>query len=446
MRFGSNPSTSANPSTSGVPLMCRRAVRLELVNSFFFAIVLAAIEPGVVSVYVKQSFGEQVSASALAFAVAFVGSSGEFANILSFIWTPLNQAKPKVPFINRLQAGVLACVLLMAAIPVSGAGLVCLLVCMLAARVLWSGIITVRPTVWRANYPRDVRAGLVGRFGLIEVLVIAAVSLSIGLVLDVRPGLYSPVLIATAVLGVGAIASLSRLRVRREHRVLREESKRTTMKPWQWPASLYAVLRKDKFYARFMLCMFVLGFGNLMLPPITVIIAKDQFGLTYLPSILLITVGPRLVQAASIPMWARLLNRTHVVRFRSIHSWTFVVAGVAFTAGAASGSLALLAMGTTLMGLGFGGGALAWNLGHTDFAPVSETSHYMATHLTLNGIRGIVAPFLSVAIFQALTKWQLPAGAIVYGTALAISAAGAFGFVALNRAMGELAAKVSRHS
>jgi hypothetical protein len=242
------------------------------------------------------------------------------------------------------------------------------------------------------------------------------------------------------------VVSLSRLRVRREHRVIREESSRTIMKPWQGLSSVWSVLRKDKFYAKFMGCLFVLGFGNLMLPPLTVLLLKDQFGLSYLPSILIITVVPRLVQAATIPLWAKLLNRSHVVRFRSIHSWTFIVAGVLFTAGAATDSLALIVAATTLMGFGFGGGNLAWNLGHTDFAPVSETSHYMATHLTLNGIRGIIAPFASVALFQALDAAELPAGVIVYAFALAISTAGASGFVALNREMGELVSKVSRGS
>lgn len=426
--------------------MCRRSARLEFVNSLFFAVALAAIEPGVVSVYVKQSFDAEVAAGLLAFAVAFVGSSGEFANILSFVWTPLNQGRPKIPFVNMLQVGVLVCVCGLALLPVSAAGLVALMAVMLAARVCWSGIITVRPTIWRANYPREIRAGIVGRFGLAEVLTIAVVSLSIGVVLDHAPKLFAPVMIGTAVVAIGAVVSLSRLRVRREHRVIREESSRTIMKPWHGLSSVWSVLRRDRFYAKFMGCLFVLGFGNLMLPPLTVLLLKDQFGLSYLPSILIITVVPRLVQAATIPLWAKLLNRSHVVRFRSIHSWTFIVAGVLFTVGAATHSLALIVAGTTLMGFGFGGGNLAWNLGHTDFAPVSETSHYMATHLTLNGIRGIIAPFASVAMFQALDAAELPAGVIVYAFALAISTAGASGFVALNREMGELVSKVSRSS
>ncbi|MFN9993602.1 MAG: MFS transporter [Phycisphaerales bacterium] len=426
-RFLSNPD---------VPYLSRPAAGQELLNSIFFAITLAAIEPGVVSVYVKQSFDDVATPALLAFAVAFVGASSELANLLSFIWTPLNQGKPKVRFVNALQAGVIAGVLAIALLPVSVAGLWVLMAVMLCARVCWSGIITVRPTIWRANYPRHVRAGVVGRFGLMEVTFIAIFSLALGAVLDHAPQLHTPLVLLTAVSGVGAIYSLMRLRVRNERQVLIEESSRSIMKPWHGPACVLRTLRKDPDYARFMWCLFLLGFGNLMIPSISVLILKDEFQLSYLPSILAMTVIPRVVQACAIPLWAKFLDRAHVVRFRSIHSWTFVIAGIAFVIGAHWHSVTTIFIATALMGLGFGGGALAWNLGHTDFAPVSETSEYMAAHLTLNGLRGIIAPFVSVGLFELLRNHGYDAGTIVYALALLFSVLGAWGFVDLRRRMG----------
>lgn len=423
-------------SNSDVPYLSRPAAGRELVNSIFFAITLAAIEPGVVSVYVKQSFDGMATPALLAFAVAFVGASSELANLLSFVWTPLNQGKPKVRFVNALQAGVIVGVLAMALLPVSVVGLWVLMGVMLCARVCWSGIITVRPTIWRANYPRNIRAGVVGRFGLMEVIFIAIFSLAIGAVLDHAPRWHTPLVILAALAGVGAIVSLMRLRVRDERKVLAEEASRAIMKPWHGPACVWRTLRGDPDYARFMWCLFLLGFGNLMIPSISVLILKDEFGLSYLPSIVAMTIIPRIVQACAIPMWAKLLNRAHVVRFRSIHSWTFVVAGAAFVLGAQLHSAEAIFIATALMGLGFGGGALAWNLGHTDFAPVSETSEYMAAHLTLNGLRGIIAPFVSVGLFELLRNHGFDAATIVYSIALLFSVLGAWGFVDLRRRMG----------
>ena len=37
-------------------------------------------------------------------------------------------------------------------------------------------------------------------------------------------------------------------------------------------------------------------------------------------------------------------------------------------------------------------GSLGWNLGHNDFAPRGEETRYMALHVTLTGMRGLVAP------------------------------------------------------
>jgi hypothetical protein len=113
----------------------------------------------------------------------------------------------------------------------------------------------------------------------------------------------------------------------------------------------------------------------------------------------------------------------------------FVVAGVFFMVGAWMQVVTLIFIGSALMGLGFGGGALAWNLGHTDFAPVSETSNYMATHLTLNGLRGLLAPFVSVSLYQWMNSAGLEGGAITYGAALILSVVGGAGFVHLRLQM-----------
>lgn len=418
--------------------MSRRSARIEFWNTICFAVVLAAIDPGVVAVLVKHEWTGVVEPWMLNLTVAFVGATGELSNIFSFIWSPINHARPKVPFVNVLQTCVIASILCMAWIPSTPAGLVVFALLVLFARICWSGIITVRPTIWRANYSRAIRAKVVGRFGMSEVVISAAGGLLMGWALDMHPDWLAYLVTATCIPGAAAVFIFSRLRVRREASVLREERARPVMKPWHGPLRVWQVLRTDPLYARFMLWMFILGFGNLMLPPLTVLMLKEQFALSSWRTILVIVVVPKLIQAVSIPLWARFLDRAHVVRFRSIHSWVFVLACGFYMLGAWLHVAPLIFIGSALMGLGYGGGALAWNLGHTDFAPVSETSNYMATHLTLNGLRGLLAPFASVTLYQWLTSAELEAGTITYFVALILSIIGGAGFVHLRIQMQKL--------
>jgi len=77
-----------------------------------------------------------------------------------------------------------------------------------------------------------------------------------------------------------------------------------------------------------MACQFVFGVGNLMLTAPLVIILSDQFDLGYLGEILIVSTIPILMIPISTLFWAKLLDKMHVLSFRSIHSWFFVVSSL----------------------------------------------------------------------------------------------------------------------
>lgn len=424
--------------------MQRRSFALELTSTAFFAVALGCIEAGTVAVYTKQTFDGTVPVGVLNLVVAFVGASAELANIVSFIWGPLSHGKPKVPVVNMLQLAVIALAASIAFLPETPIGLVLLAGVVFLARAGWSGIVTVRPTIWRANYPRHARAGIVGKLSVMQVIVVSIVGISLGFSLDHSLDAFRLVVTIGCVIALFSVATFGRLRVRRQAGLLKAEREDRPLAPWQAPLVVLRVLRKDRLYAEFMLWMFVLGFGNLMLMPITVIVLQERFGVGYLWGILATSVVPAVVQIFAIPLWALLLDRSHIVRFRSIHSWVFVSACLMFALAAATESLPLMFVGSAMLGVGFAGGSLAWNLGHTDFAPVSETSRYMATHVTLNGVRGLIAPFVSVLLYEAFRRAELNAGAFMYGIAFLVSACGAAGFVHFRVKMGSVFGAIKR--
>jgi hypothetical protein len=62
----------------------------------------------------------------------------------------------------------------------------------------------------------------------------------------------------------------------------------------------------------------------------------------------------------------------------------------------------VLFIGRTLTGLGRGGGAIAWNLGHLHFAREHQTELYMGIHVGLTGLRGLLMPLLGWVAYYCL--------------------------------------------
>ncbi len=434
LTYLAHPLASFHPAR--MPAMVRRNYRFELVATSFFSLVAALVEGGLIGVIVKNAFEGVAEQRLLHYAVAVLAAAPEFANLTSFLWARLSHGRPKVRFINTLQLAVAVIVGLIALVPRSQAGLLMLGGAVIAARVCLTGIITLRATVWLANYPRSDRARVTGKLSTLQSLIVAAVGLGVSTAMDLRPDsfrVYFPCAAAGALVGVAAYA---RVRVRGSRRMLRveRESGDDDAGPSFNPMAMWRTLAADRRYAWFMLNMFILGTGNLMLTAPLVITLKDQFGQGYLGGVLVIQSIPMLVMPLAIPLWARLLDRVHVVRFRSVHSWAFVAAQSLVLLGATTGALWMMYVGAAALGVGYGGGALAWNLGHLDFAPAHKASQYMGVHVTLNGVRGLAAPLLAVFVYDRLSA--AAAGQWVFGVSVVLCVVGAVGFGVLARGMG----------
>jgi MFS family permease len=448
---------SVDPASNYLSRLSRRSFLYEAATMLFLSAALAFIEGGTIAALLKQTFAGQAGERWHNLAVALAAGAGEIANLISFGWIAASHAKPKVRFINGLQLGLVLAVAAIALMPVSPAGLWGTLALVLLARIFWSGIVTLRTAVWRANYPPHFRATLVGRLSIITQVSMAVLGLGIGAAMDHDLESYhwiAPSLAAVAFVG---LIFYGKLRVRGERALLAAERATApaagVMRPWMGFASTLMVLRKDPRFAQFMLFMFLLGFGNLMIAPVLVIFMASRMELgdrAYATSIAITTTIPYLLMPITVPFWARILNRSHVVRFRAIHGWTFIIASILLAMGMAWHSLPYLYAGSAVLGIAVGGGSLAWNLGHVDFAPPSQTSHYMATHVTLNGVRGLLAPLVAVHLYNALCDKDgvpltgIEPGAIVLCSSILISALGCAGFVWLNRSMGTSMREVRR--
>ena len=291
---------------------------------------------------------------------------------------------------------------------------------------------TLRTGIWRANYPDAYRPRIAGRISSVDGLAGALAGFTIGLCLDQNPQSFRPLFLVMGCLGFIGATLYRRMPFRRQRQHLASETMADMENsPSLSPLVIARVLRDDRWYRGYMGCMFAMGFGNLMLHPVLTIALADEFNVSYASGILISTVLPLLFMILTIPFWSRRLERMHVIQFRALHVWVFVSASTLTLLGVLLHQMTLLFLASACMGVGFGGGVLAWNLGHQHFAPPHRDAEYMGVHITLTGVRGILGPILGVQLYGMLAGSinQTQALCVCFAICLATNIVGAIGFL-----------------
>lgn len=405
------------------PLMTRQSYSHELRTASTFPVAVAAIEGGVVAVLAEKAFGVS------AFSFATIMASPMFANLTSFIWSRLARGKRKIGFVCVLMSGLLACVAAIALLPAPPAGeraalpveaaLVGLIV---LGRCMLAGVTTLRSSVWRHNYSRAYRGRITGKLILLTSLILAASPLIGYGLLNHYPGLYRVVYPAAALIGLVGVLSFRRVRMRRERELMTHEraqhhpetddaGQRQPRPPGE---TFLSVLKRDHNFRQYMLLQFIAGMANMTCEVafVSFIIALTPPD-DYFTAVLFNITVPMALATASLPLWGRYLDRVHITQYRTRHGLTWVIAMFGYFAL----GLAIVGHGLSLWwlllprvvhGIGRGGGIIAWQLGHNDFADRRLVALYMGIHVTLTGVRGATGPYLAVLAF-----WGWDAGPIL---------------------------------
>jgi hypothetical protein len=428
------------------PALTRHNYRRELISVALLGAATACVEGGVVGVIASKAF------HASDFVVALLTAAPAVSNLTAVLWTRLIHGRDRVRAVNLFQTAVVACVLLMGFAPEGDAGLWVLVAGALMARCFLTGMIAARTDLWRGNYPRERRARTIGHITLLASLIVGVTALAMGAVMDVSPRAFAWVYAFSVMTGIIGVRVFSMVRWRGRAVQLSAErdagaagSSNGERAPAERGATLSAmteVLRRDPMYRRFMAAQFMIGMPQLAAIPVFILAINDLFKLDYTASLVLTQTLPVIVPVVVIPLWAPLLDRMHIVRFRSWHSWVFVLANLLMFSACLVRNEPLLYASRIVLGIAMGGGMLAWELGHHDFAKREQASIYMGVHVFLTGVRGVFSPFLGTMLYAGAalnvggSTLTIPAlGPWTFAVLATMSAAGGLMFMSLGRAM-----------
>lgn len=369
----------------------QKSFRREQLSELTLPLATSLMEGGFVAVVAAKAFNVEP------WVIAVISAAPMFGNLSSFFWTRIATGRSKVPMVVTLQIMVLLCVAAIAVSPRSHDGAWILLSSVVLCRILIAGIITVRSVAWSLNYDRVLRARATGRLQAITSLTVVLTTSLAGWILDARPENFRYIYATGALLGCIGVWLFRGVLVRGEkrHRVM----ERRGAQDGRRRDGFLKVLRTDRLYARYQLHQFISGVANMMIEPPLVYLVSKQLGASYVVSIGIVMLIPFTLNLTTMPLWARYLDKVHVTEFRARQNAGWVVGILIMFWGAWTFSLWWLAIGRVVTGIVNGGGSLAWQLGHNDFAPRDQISTYMGIHVTLTGVRGAFAPFLGMALY-----------------------------------------------
>lgn len=428
------------------PYMVRHTYVHELRSAATYPLAGALAEGAFTSVVAAKYF----DASPLL--VAVITAAPMFGNIAALLWSRMAEHRPKVRFVNWLQLGVVS---LIAAVAITypmpreiGAWVFAALI--VSARVLVAGIVTVRSAIWRLNYPRHVRGQVIARITAVATLVLAATTYGGARWLDHRPTAYVILYPLAGVLGVIGIWQFSQIRVRHEWRLRRPvrlvaarpedmaqtgESNVLNYQPapqsrgsfWREAAQ---VLKDDPRFRQYMRWQFISGMAFMMMsPPLLIMVSREMTDpkRDYALATMVVQVIPMVISIIFTQIWAPFFDRVPILTFRVVQGTVTVAAMLLMFAGAIYDRLWVVAIAQFLVGVTNAAGALAWNLGHNDFAPADKAGTYMAVNVMLTGTRGFFAPFLGIWLYSSVV------GRYVFGICALCSAVGQLGFYRMSR-------------
>jgi len=381
----------------------------ELRHMSLWGVVIGAAEASMVSVVASKTFGASRLLTTIVWALPLL------VNVFNLAWATVIQGRPRKPVFLLIAGGGLLAIASTGLTsshwrPWGGWAF--------AAQVglthfFLSGLVTVRTTIWRANYPQELRAQIASRLQTLNLLISVLTSAALSLVFNRRPEYYRLVYPAVALLGALSLLPLRRLRIRGERASLGRFWRRAQLLNGNGQAALglraslaegLAILRRDRLFAEYMQAQFLLGSANFFTDPILVNLLTKEVDFDYFGAQSLMYLLPVTVLLLSIQFWAPLFDGAGVLRFRVYNSlcWTAsygcTLAAVAMlhlgTPPPMIPAMATLFIGRMLNGVARGGGTLAWNLGHLHFAPEEQTEIYMSIHVALTGVRGLLMPLL----------------------------------------------------
>lgn len=259
-------------------------------------------------------------------------------------------------------------------------------------------------SLYRVMYPREMRGRVLGRLTFWSYVTMVPTILATGWLLELSREIYQVLYPLAGLCGLVGSWFYATLRVPRG-----AAPKAGSLSFRAGVQGVERILAQDRMYFLFQVSFFLSGSAFFMSTHIVLLLTQRQKSFDFGPFELALwmSVVPQTLLALSSPAWGRLLDRLGIVHCRLLINVMMTAYLASYFFAIDYGVLPLIFLGSVFQGLANGGGQLTWALASSHFAPRAEdVPLYNGIHFVLNGIRGLVMPWVG-SIMYVLSQGPL---------------------------------------
>ncbi len=268
-------------------------------------------------------------------------------------------------------------------------------------------LIPAQNSIFQKNIKVTRRARVFGYTMSLGMLVSVLFTYGAGRLLDINELSFRWILIATGFCGFISCAVLSLIRIQ-------DPSEPRDCPKIQWRKQLFdpikntlELLKKNKPFAAFERSFSIYGMGFIMMQPIIPIYLVDKLHLSYTSNFLAKGVLSQVGMLFLSPLIGKIHDRMHPFKFISRSFALLMVFPLLFISstlwiGTGVWPVVIVFVSYFIFGVAMTAVNVAWNMGSIFFAGEEDASIYQSVHVTMTGIRGLIAPVLGFTLLKLL--------------------------------------------
>jgi len=288
-------------------------------------------------------------------------------------------------------------------------------------------LIPAQNSIYQRNISSHRRARLYGYTISLGMLVSVIFTFGAGRLLDIREESFRWILVATGLCGFISSALYASIRIQDPLTLKsceRPRFKDMALDPIRRTLSL---LKTNKPFAAFERSFSIYGMGFIMMQPIIPIYMVDKLQLSYTSNFLAKGVLSQLGLLLLSPLIGKLHDRMHPFRFISASFALLMVFPLLFISSSlwvgSPIAVVIVFVAYLIFGIAMTGVNIAWNMSSIFFAGKEDASMYQSVHVTMTGIRGLIAPVLGftlLKVFNISAVFFVAAGFLAWASLISL--------------------------
>lgn len=266
-------------------------------------------------------------------------------------------------------------------------------------------------SLYRVMYPKAIRGRVLGRLTFWTYLTMVPTILLAGWLIDKSREMYQLLYPLAGLCGLVGCIYYSQLDVPAADQLPRNRASLL-----ERVRGVENIIAGDRAYFLFQIAFFLSGSAFFMSTHVVLLLVSDHHRLDFnaFELALWLSVVPQLLLALTSPFWGHVLDRIGIVRCRLLISFTMTSYLACYFVGVLLEIPALIFLGSVLQGVSNGGGQLTWALASSHFAPrPQDVPIYNGIHFVLNGVRGLVMPWVGSILFILTEPWAVLVATLV---------------------------------